>query len=133
MTYAQLVAYLEAQALEAGAATFWHGKKTALDINYNAAFPQAHLFLVPSTLRAGRVVHRLNLCFYGKDKHESSEAEVVAIQDAMDRLTQQFVGLLEEDGQGMLSDVERAPTVRQGAQIGTGYFISFTFSTLVLC
>lgn len=133
MTYAQIAAELKTLAEEAGAASFWHGKQTAADINYNAAFPQAHLFLMPSTLRGGYVVTRVNMCFYDKDTHESSNEEVLAIQDAMDVLSQQFVADLIESGIGEVGDVERTPTLRTGAGIGTGFFISFALTTLGQC
>ena len=42
MTSGPTVKHLEALALEAGAASFWHGKQATQSVNYNAPFPQAH-------------------------------------------------------------------------------------------
>lgn len=143
MTHAELTTLLQDLALQAGAASFWYGPQTNQSINYNAAFPQAHLFLMPSRLRAGRLQTQCTMCFYGKDEHEnaySNEEEAVVassnlIQDQMDRLTQGFYQLFAD-----LSDVElegdtmdRAPVLRKGSQIGTGYVVSFTLHHLGLC
>jgi hypothetical protein len=48
MTYAETVRYIKAHALAVGAGSFWHGKEAQQSINYNAPFPQAHLFLMPA-------------------------------------------------------------------------------------
>ncbi|MBO2010878.1 hypothetical protein [Hymenobacter negativus] len=133
MTYKQVVDYLKQQATAVGAGSFWHGKETAKDINYDAAFPQVYLFLVPSTIRDGRVISKVRMCFFGNDEQGSSSDEALLIQDAMDVLTQQFVAALDEDGQGALGDVDRGPVTRSGSTIGTGFFLSFTFSTPALC
>ncbi|RPD45822.1 hypothetical protein DNI29_16870 [Hymenobacter sediminis] len=55
MTHAEIVAYLETQA----------------NINYNAPFPQAHLFLMPSRLKGSSITTQEAMCFYGKDEHEN--------------------------------------------------------------
>jgi hypothetical protein len=137
MTYAATVRYLKEQALAAGAGSFWHGKEAQKDINYNAAFPQVHLFLMPAPIDGPNVIYPVRLCFYGKDEHENS-TEVTAeasadnsldIQDAMDLLSQKFVaGLRDDDEFEVSKDVQRIPALRDGAQIGTGFFISFTLS-----
>ncbi|TGD82864.1 hypothetical protein [Hymenobacter wooponensis] len=137
MTHAEIVAYLEAQALAAGAASFWHGKQAQADINYNAAFPQAHLFLMPSRIKGNTITTQVAMCFYGKDEHENGSADSVFIQDAMDKLTQKFHGLLasEEDADVALVDdaMDRTPVLRKGAAIGTGYLVNFTLHSLVVC
>ncbi|GGG34141.1 hypothetical protein [Hymenobacter glacieicola] len=141
MTHAQLVAYLEEQAKEAGAASFWHGKQAQANINYDAPFPQAHLFLMPSRIKGGTITTQVAMCFYGKDEHENDpnlNNEVsLAIQNAMDLLTQHFHVLLasEEEQDAELVDgfMDRVPVLRKGAGIGTGYLVNFTLSSLVVC
>jgi hypothetical protein len=139
MTYAQTVRYLKAQALAAGAGSFWHGKEAQKDINYNAPFPQVHLFLMPAPLNGANVTYPVRLCFYGKDEHENA-TDVTAqaspdnsldIQDAMDLLSQKFLQALRDDEDEPFDvgeEVQRIPALRDGAQIGTGFFISFTLS-----
>jgi hypothetical protein len=131
MTYAQTVRYLEKLALRAGAESFWHGKEAQQNINYNAPFPQAHLFLMPAPLSGDNVQYPVRMCWYGKDEHENgdnSEAMLV-IQDAMDLLTQEFIAALREDEEFDVSaQVQRLPVAREGAQIGTGFFISFVLT-----
>jgi hypothetical protein len=131
MTYAATVRYLQAQALAAGAASFWHGKEAQKDINYNAEFPQAHLFLMPAPLTGDDVQYPVRMCFYGKDEHENgnNSEEMLAIQEAMDLLTQEFIAALREDGEFDVSEqVQRIPVAREGAQVGTGFFISFVLT-----
>ena len=133
MTYKNIVAHLQKQAEAVGAASFWHGKETAKDINYDAPFPQVYLFLMPSTIRKGKVISKVRMCFFGNDEHGSSTEESVAIQDAMDVMTQRFITALEEESVGELGEVDRGPVTRSGSTIGTGFFISFTFTTEALC
>lgn len=140
MTYAATVRYLQAQALAAGAGSFWFGKEAQQSINYNAPFPQAHLFLMPAPLDGVNVTYPVRLCFYGKDEHENASnlanpatnAESLDIQDKMDLLSQQFVAALRDDEDSAFDvspQVQRIPVLREGAQIGTGFFISFTLTT----
>jgi hypothetical protein len=136
MTYAPTVRYLEAQALAAGAGSFWHGKEAQQAINYNAEFPQAHLFLMPAPLSGENVQYPVRMCWYGKDEHENGDnsAAMLLIQDEQDQLTQAFIAALREDGQFDVSDqVQRIPVAREGAQIGTGFFISFTLTARAQC
>ncbi|GAA4362116.1 hypothetical protein GCM10023185_29730 [Hymenobacter saemangeumensis] len=135
MTYADTVKHLEAVALAVGAGSFWHGPKTNQNINYDAAFPQVHLFLLPAPLEGENVVYQPTLCFYGKDLHEHAanlvdEAAVgqsLDIQNAMDILSQQFINALREAGRFELSErIDRAPVLRKGSTIGTGFLCSFT-------
>lgn len=135
MTHSQIVAFLKAQALEAGAASFWEGKKAAANINYDAPFPQAHLFLMPSRLKGDTITTQVAMCFYGKDEHEHGSDESVGIQSEMDLLTQAFHGLFAEADEVELLDgtMERAPVLRAGAAIGTGYFVNFTLTHLKAC
>lgn len=138
MTYAAFVALLEATALEAGAASFWTGLKTANGINYNSAFPVAELFILPSTLVGETVVqYSVGMGFYGSDTHEGSPADIINIQSDMDELTQQFIRLLREAEGVELVDrpggaVARTPTVREGTKVGTGFFIDFTVNVAAL-
>jgi hypothetical protein len=128
MTYAPTVRYLKEQALAAGAGSFWHGKEAQQSINYNAPFPQAHLFLMPAPLSGANVQYPVRMCWYGKDEHENGDNTdaMLAIQDEQDILTQVFIEALREDGQFDVSaEVQRLPVAREGAQIGTGFFISF--------
>lgn len=135
MTHAHLVALLETLALQAGAASFWHGKQAQANLNYDAAFPQAHLFLMPSRLQGGQVLTQCAMCFYGKDEHENGSDESVLIQHQMDELTQVFHGLFAGADDVELVDeaMDRVPVLRQGAGIGTGYLINFTLSSLKQC
>ncbi|KUG06891.1 hypothetical protein [Solirubrum puertoriconensis] len=135
MTHADLTHLLEQLAMEAGAKSFWHGKQTAKDINYNAPFPQAHLFLMPSQLREQRIRTQVTMCFYGADKHENGNADSIVIQDAMDLLTQRFYSLFADLTEVELVDgaMDRTPVLRQGAAIGTGYVVSFTLSHYAQC
>lgn len=137
MTHSEIVAYLEAQATAAGAASFWHGKQAQADINYNAKFPQAHLFLMPSRIKGNAIQTQVAMCFYGKDSHEGGSVDSIFIQDEMDKLTQRLHQLLsaqeEEDIELVDSMMERTPVLRKGASIGTGYLINFTLSSLVVC
>lgn len=135
MTHSDIVALLDTLAKEAGAASFWHGKQTAANINYNEPFPQAHLFLMPSRIRGGNVLTQVAMCFYGKDEHENGSADSVFIQNEMDELTQRFHGLFAEAVDVELVDdaMDRVPVLRQGASIGTGYLVNFTLSSLVQC
>jgi hypothetical protein len=131
MTYAQTVRYLKTQALAVGAGSFWHGKEAQKDINYDAPFPQAHLFLMPAPLKGYNVIYPVRMCFFGKDEHENGDNSEASldIQDEQDLLTQQFVDALREDGKFDVSeDVQRLPALRDGSQIGTGFFISFTLT-----
>lgn len=133
MTYKQVVDHIGEIALAAGAASFWYGKETAKDINYDAAFPQVYLFLVPSGISKGRVTNRVRMCFYGRDEQNSSSEQSLLVQDAMDVLSQQFIAALEEAGLGEFEQVDRSPVLRQGSTIGTGFFVSFNFTTLGEC
>jgi hypothetical protein len=140
MTYAATVRYLQTQALATGAASFWFGKEAQKNINYNAPFPQVHLFLMPAPLDGPNVSYPVRLCFYGKDEHEnaanladeSQPDNSLDIQDAMDLLSQQFLQGLREDEDSdfdVSEQVQRIPALREGAGIGTGFFISFTLTT----
>ncbi|UOQ53065.1 hypothetical protein [Hymenobacter cellulosivorans] len=135
MTHADIVALLDALATEAGAKSFWHGKQAQADINYNTPFPQAHLFLMPSRIRGGRITTQVAMCFYGLDKHENGSADSMHIQNEMDLLTQKFYGLFAEAASVELVDdvMDRVPVLRKGASIGTGYLVNFTLSSLVEC
>jgi hypothetical protein len=136
MTYAETVRYLKAQALAVGAGSFWHGKEAQQSINYNAQFPQAHLFLMPAPLDGDNVQYPVRMCWYGKDEHENGDnsEELLDIQEEQDRLTQEFISALREDGQFDVSEkVQRIPVAREGAQIGTGFFISFVLTAPALC
>lgn len=139
MTYAALVAALETLALEAGAASFWTGVKAAAGINYNAAFPMAELFILPSVLLGETTVqYSIGMGFYGKDLIEGGGADAVAIQSAMDELTQRFIRLVREHDELELLErpgapvVNRIPTVRTGTKVGTGLFIDFTVNVAAL-
>lgn len=143
MTYAPTVRYLEATALAAGAKSFWFGAQAQQDINYNAAFPQALLFLLPAPLVGENVAYQVVLQFVGNDQHENAynlaepatAGESLAIQDKMDVLSQRFIGLLrDEDSDFDLSErIDRAPVLRKGAGIGTGFVLSFTLTTRAQC
>lgn len=135
MTHSEIVAYLQEQSFAAGAASFWHGKQAQSDINYNAPFPQALLFLMPSKLRKGNVTVQCAMCFVGNDQHESGSAKSIAIVDAMDKLTQEFQTLLAEgEDMELVEEVmERAPVYRKGASIGTGYYVTFSLQTKMVC
>jgi hypothetical protein len=98
-----------------------------------------HLFLMPAPLNGANVTYPVRLCFYGKDEHENA-TDVTAqaspdnsldIQDAMDLLSQKFLQALRDDEDEPFDvgeEVQRIPALRDGAQIGTGFFISFTLS-----
>lgn len=150
MTYAPTVAYLKATALAAGAKSFWHGKQGTQSVNYDAAFPQAHLFLMPANIVGSNVEYPVVMCFYGPDSYESpsdlsqvdpTTAQLAAdaslrIQDNMDKLSQEFILALREDEDTVfeVSDrVDRGPVLRQGSQIGTGFLVSFTLTGPALC
>lgn len=150
MTYAPTVRYLEALAKAAGAASFWHGQQGTQSVNYNAPFPQAHLFLMPANLSGANVEYPVIMTFYGADAYESPAnlAEVdpataqtaadasLLIQDAMDVLSQKFIGLLRDDEDepfDVSERIDRGPVLRQGSQIGTGFLVSFTLTTRALC
>ncbi len=135
MTDAEITGRLDELAREAGAASFWHGPDTKKDINYNAAFPQAHLFLMPSKLKNGRVITQVGMCFYGKDEHQNFDAKSFQIQDDMDVLTQKFYSLFADVTEFELVDgeMERGPVYRKGASIGTGYMVTFKLSSLAIC
>ncbi|WP_324671049.1 hypothetical protein [Hymenobacter sp. GOD-10R] len=130
MTHLELTDLLEMLALRAGAASFWHGKQTEADINYDAKFPQAHLFLMPSQLKAGNVTTQVAMAFYGHDNHENGSQDSIKIQNEMDLLTQQFAALLEATPSIDVVDelINRSPVLRKGSGVGTGYFISFTLA-----
>lgn len=135
MTYAPTVAYLRTTALAAGAKSFWHGKQATQSINYDAQFPQAHLFLMPDELDESSVDRRIRMCFYGKDELENGD-ESIGIIDDMDRLSQAFVRMLRDDEEGIYEvkgSVSRGAVWREGSQIGTGYFITFTLTSSALC
>ncbi|MBX0290967.1 hypothetical protein K3G63_10985 [Hymenobacter sp. HSC-4F20] len=135
MTHAEIVAYLEAQATAAGAASFWHGKQAQANINYNAPFPQAHLFLMPSRLKGSSITTQVAMCFYGKDEHENGSDDSIHIQNEMDKMTQRFHLLLAEGDEAELVDgfMDRVPVLRKGAGIGTGYLVNFSLNSLVQC
>lgn len=143
MTYAATVKHLKACATKAGAASFWFGPQTNQNINYDAPFPQAHLFLMPAPLVGDNVAYQCTLCFYGKDAHEnaanllpdqpapSAEAitQSLAIQGAMDELTQHFVRELRDAELFDVSErIERTPVLRKGSGIGTGFVVSLTLT-----
>ena len=134
MTYKPTVELLKAMALAAGAGSFWHGPKTNENIDYNAAFPQVHLFLMPAPLVGTGVAYQVTMCFYGKDKHENGGDDSIDIQDAMDLLSQQFIAQLRDtDSVEVSARVDRAPVLRKGAAIGTGFLCSFTLNALAEC
>lgn len=137
MTYAATVQHLEACARAAGAASFWFGPRTNQNINYNAAFPQAHLFLLPAPIIGDNVSYQPTLVFYGKDGHENAHnladdtalAQSLAIQEAMDILSRHFIRELREAERFDVSErIERAPVLRQGSTIGTGFVVSLTLT-----
>jgi hypothetical protein len=136
MTYLELVEAIEALALEAGAASFWTGAKTANGLNYDAEFPMCEFFNTqPSQVLANVVRYSIGMGFYGKDEHENGTDQTLAIQSAMDTVTQRFVLLLRESEEfEVLGDsVSRVPTIRQGTKIGTGLFIDFTIDLPLVC
>jgi hypothetical protein len=139
MNHQPLTDLLEATARAAGAASFWHGKQTSANLNYDAPFPQAHLFLMPSQLKGGYITTQCAMCFYGKDEHENpsnlADPQALAIQNEMDLLTQRFYQLVRElPGVELLGDeMQRVPTLRNGAGIGTGYFVNFTLTHTAQC
>ena len=139
MTHAALTTLLEALAQEAGAASFWHDKQTSANLSYNEPFPQAHLFLMPSQLKGEYITTQVAMCFYGKDEHENpsnlADPVALAIQDSMDLLTQTFYRLVREQGAVELlnDEMQRVPTLRNGAGIGTGYFVNFTLTHTGQC
>lgn len=134
MTYAPTVALLEETALAVGAGSFWHGPKTNQNINYNAPFPQVHLFLMPAPTEGSVVRYQVVLCFYGKDEHENGNDESIQIQDEMDQLSQRFVlALREAEDVEVAERVDRAPVLREGSAIGTGFLCSFTLAAPALC
>lgn len=147
MTYHQLVKALEALALQAGAASFWAGARTANGINYNAPFPMCEFFNTqPSQLLPSVVRYSIGMGFYGKDEHENalhdtnegadgSDENTVQIQSEMDELTQRFEALLRDSDTWQLSEtpMNRVPTIRNGTKIGTGLFIDFTLDVPRTC
>ena len=136
MTYATLVAALETLAKQAGVASFWAGARTANGLNYNAEYPMCEFFNTqPSQVLAGVVRYSLGMGFYGKDEHENGSEQTLAIQSAMDELTQKFIRLLREGEEWeLLGDVvNRVPTIRNGTKIGTGLFIDFTLDVPLVC
>lgn len=139
MNYAALVETLETLAKEAGAASFWTGVKAAAGINYNAKFPQAELFILPSVLLGETTVqYSIGMLFCGNDTHEGGTADTVSIQSEMDQLTQRFARLVRDCEDWELvsrapsGDFNRMPTVRTGTQVGTGFFIDFTVNVLAI-
>lgn len=136
MTYLDLVAAIEDIAYAAGCLSFWTGAKTANGINYNEPFPMCEFYNTqPSQVLASVVRYSLGLGFYGKDEHENGGDQTLAIQSAMDTLTQKFIVLMREgDDWELLGDsVARVPTIRQGTKIGTGLFIDFTLDVPLVC
>jgi hypothetical protein len=136
MTYLKLVAALEALALAAGAASFWTGAKLQNGINYDAEFPMCEFYNTqPSQVLANVVRYSIGMGFYGKDEHENGGDQTLAIQSAMDTLTQRFVLLLRdsEDFEVLGDSVSRVPTIRQGTKIGTGLFIDFAIDLPLIC
>jgi hypothetical protein len=143
MTHAELTSLLQDLALHAGAASFWYGPQTNSSINYEAPFPQAHLFLMPSRIQGGQLQTQVAMCFYAKDEHENAyldtEEALVAsssqLQDEMDRLTQTFYQLLTERAEVELQGdtMDRVPVLRKGSQIGTGYLVNFTLHHVGRC
>jgi len=136
MTYLELVATLEDLAYAAGAKSFWAGAKSANGLNYDAEYPMCEFFNTqPSQVLAGVVRYSLGMGFYGKDEHENGSAQTLAIQSAMDELTQKFIRLLREgEAWELLGDVvNRVPTIRNGTKIGTGLFIDFTLDVPLVC
>jgi hypothetical protein len=137
MTYAQAVRYLETQAKAAGAASFWFGAQVNQDINYNAPFPQALLFLMPAPLVGANVQYQVTLQFVGNDQHEYAAnladptvaGQSLDIQDEMDVLSQRFISGLKEDDQFDLPErIDRGAVLRKGTSIGTGFLLSFTLT-----
>ncbi len=146
MTYLELVQALEVLALQAGAASFWAGARTANGINYNQPFPVCEFFNTqPSQLLPGVVRYSIGMGFYGKDEHENAgydsneganqvDDTTVQIQSAMDELTQRFELLLQEaDEWEVVGQMSRTPTLRNGTKIGTGLFIDFTLDVARSC
>lgn len=147
MTYAALVAALEALARQAGAKSFWAGARAANGINYNEAFPWCEFFNTqPSQVLTNVVRYSIGMGFYGKDEHENANYEgnpgandspdnTVQIQSDMDELTQRFIKLVQEvEAWELVGDtVNRVPTIRDGTKIGTGLFIDFTLDVPLVC
>ncbi len=145
MTYAALVAALEALAIQAGAKSFWAGARTTNGINYNEPFPMCEFFNTqPSQLLPGVVRYSIGMGFYGKDEYENANYEgnagasggdtTVQIQSDMDELTQRFELLLQEaDEWEVVGQMSRTPTLRNGTKIGTGLFIDFTLDVARSC
>jgi hypothetical protein len=136
MTYLELVEAIEDLAIEAGAASFWTGAKLQNGINYNADFPMCEFYNTqPSQVLENAVRYSIGMGFYGKDLHENGGDQTLAIQSAMDTLTQRFVLLLRdsEDFEVLGNSVSRVPTIRQGTKIGTGLFIDFTLDVPLVC
>ena len=134
MTYAPTVALLAETAFAVGAGSFWHGKKTSEDINYNEPFPQVYLFLMPAPIVGEYVAYQVVMCFYGKDEHENGGDDSIQIQDSMDLLSQEFFAELREAvGVEVSNRLDRAPVLRQGAALGTGFLCSFTLTAKAVC
>jgi hypothetical protein len=139
VTYLELVEAFEALAYEAGAKSFWTGARSQNGINYNAEFPWCEFFNTqPSAVLETAVQYSIGMGFYGKDEHENGTPQTLAIQSAMDALTQRFTMLLRESDDFELVErpggaVLRTPTVRTGPKIGTGLFIDFTVNVSLSC
>lgn len=136
MTYANLVAAIEALALSVGVGSFWSGVKTRNGINYDEPFPVCEFFVTqPSQLLATTVRYSIGMGFYGKDSHENSNDDSLQIQSEMDVLTQKFVSELRElGGMELVGDtVSRIPVVRVDSKVGTGLFIDFTLDVPLQC
>jgi len=138
MTYAALVAHLNALATEAGAASFWIGAKSN-GINYNSPFPQVEFFNTqPSALLESSVQYSIGMGFYGRDTQENGGPQSLQIQSEMDELTQAFVRLLRDSEEVELQErpggaVVRTPTIRSGTKVGTGLFIDFLLNVPAEC
>lgn len=140
MTYLELVAAIEDLAIQAGAASFWAGAKTANGINYDAEFPMCEFFNTqPRKFLASVVRYNIGMGFYGKDEHENGGIHTLVIQSAMDEMAQRFERLLldsddwevqqDKDGGAIIA----MPTIRTGPKIGTGIYIDFTLDVPRAC
>jgi hypothetical protein len=134
MTYAEVVALLESVATAAGAAGFYQGPRQAKGVAYNEPFPQAHLYLMPDVVTDTGVKYSVGMGFFGNDQHENGGPDSVAIQSAMDLLSQRFRRLLmEEEEIEIGAQMTRMPVFRAGTFIGTGYYVDFDLTVSPIC
>lgn len=115
---------------------FMHGRRSDGSLEYDKNFPQIHLMPVRTNyeVAAGTKNHEIILMFWDQDSPDSSDADRETLINNMDILSDLFLDSLYNDPANVsFNNVLKTPEYRQLAGTVSGYGISFTIISKILC